>query len=178
MLTDSIRGHAVLERRLRAARAAIEAQLGFDEHRLRSIRSDYVAELSARLDAVLSARMSATLHRSEASRLLRMISDDVVRPMSHQLFHDHTPLPPEKAPPRPPSRAEPTEGLPHLIRAAPLALPVLLFESLIAVRVGAEYGLLFLLVQSVAGGPSCPPGTRRPPGRYGGSPVPCGEFPP
>lgn len=152
MLTDSIRGHAVLERRLRAARAAIEAQLGFDEHRLRSIRSDYVAELSKRLDMVLSARMSATLDRSEASRLLRTISDDVVRPMSHQLFHDHTPLPPETPPPRPPSRAERTEGLTHLIRAAPLALPVLLFESLIAVRLLTEYGLLFLLVQGVVGG--------------------------
>ncbi|WP_332602713.1 hypothetical protein [Arthrobacter sp. S2(2024)] len=152
MLTDSIRGHAVLERRLRAAQAAIEAQLGFDEHRLRSIRSDYVTELSKRLDAVLASRMSATLHRSEASRLLRTISDDVVRPMSHQLFHDHTPLPPETPPPRPPSRAEPTEGLPHLIRAAPIALPVLLFESLIAVRLLTEYGLLFLLVQGVVGG--------------------------
>ncbi|MEW1823012.1 hypothetical protein AB0323_19795 [Arthrobacter sp. NPDC080031] len=50
MLTDSIRGHAALEPRLRAAQAAIEAQLGFDEHRLRSIRSDYGAELSKRLD--------------------------------------------------------------------------------------------------------------------------------
>ncbi|MGO4653010.1 hypothetical protein AB4068_15105 [Arthrobacter sp. 2RAF22] len=152
MLTDSIRGHAVLERRLGAAQAAIEAQLGFDEHRLRSIRSDYVTELSKRLDTVLSVRMSATLHRSEASRLLRTISDDVVRPMSHQLFHDHTPLPPETPPPRPPSRPEPTEGLPHLIRAAPIALPVLLFESLIAVRLLTEYGLLFLLVQGVVGG--------------------------
>ncbi|GAA5193121.1 hypothetical protein GCM10023346_16970 [Arthrobacter gyeryongensis] len=152
MLTDSIRGHAVLERRLRAARAAIEAQLGFDEQRLSSIRSDYVTQLSKRLDTVLSARMTTTLDRSEASRLLRTISDDVVRPMSHQLFHDHTPLPPETPPPQPPSSAERTEGLTDLIRAAPLALPVLLFESLISVRLLAEYDLLFLLVQWVVGG--------------------------
>lgn len=152
MLTDSIRGHAVLERRLRAAQAAIEAQLGFDEQRLSSIRSDYVTQLSKRLDTVLSARMTTTLDRSEASRLLRTISDDVVRPMSHHLFHDHTPLPPETAPPRPPSRGKCTERLTDLIRAAPLALPVLLFESLIAVRLLTEYDLLFLLVQWVAGG--------------------------
>ncbi|WP_442544884.1 hypothetical protein ACSBOX_03840 [Arthrobacter sp. KN11-1C] len=153
MLTDSIRGHAVLERRLREARAAIEAQLGFDEHRLRSIRSDYVTELSKRLDTVLSAGMGTALDRAGASRLLRTISDDVVRPMSHQLFHDHTPLPPATAPPRqPPSRAERTERLTDLIRPAPLALPVLLFESLISVRLLTEYDLLFLLVQWVVGG--------------------------
>ncbi len=152
MLTDSIRGHAVLEPRLRAARAAIEAQLGFDEHRLRSIRSDYVAELSKRLDTVLTARMTTTLDRSEASRLLRTISDDVVRPMSHQLFHDHTPWPHKTVPPRPASRAEHSEGLTQLIRAAPVGLPVLLFTSLIAVRLLAEYGVLFLLVQWVVGG--------------------------
>ncbi|MGO4857981.1 hypothetical protein [Arthrobacter sp. 2MCAF14] len=152
MLTDSIRGHAVLERRLRAAQSAIEAQLGFDENRLRSIRSDYVTELSERLDTVLSARMVTALDRAEASRLLRTISDDVVRPMSHQLFHDRTPLPPETAPPRPPSRAERTERLTDLIRAAPLALSVLLFESLISVRLLTEYDVLFLLVQWVAGG--------------------------
>lgn len=152
MLTDSIRGHAVLERRLRAAQAAIEAQFGFDEKRLRSIRSDYVTELSERLDKVLSARMVTALDRAEASCLLRTVSDEVVRPMSHHLFHDHTPLPPETAPPRPPSRAERTERLTDLIQAAPLALPVLLFESLISVRLLTEYDVLFLLVQWVAGG--------------------------
>lgn len=152
MLTDSIRGHAVLERRLRAAQAAIESQRGFDENRLRSIRSDYVTELSERLDTVLSARMVTALDRAEASLLLRTISDDVVRPMSHHLFHDHTPLPTETAPPRPPSRAERTERLTHLIQAAPLALPMLLFESLISVRLLTEYDVLFLLVQWVAGG--------------------------
>ncbi|MCZ9882328.1 sensor histidine kinase [Arthrobacter sp. B2a2-09] len=152
ILTDSIRGHAVLERRVRAARAAIEAQLGFDEHRLRSIRSDYVTELSKRLDTVLTARMMTPLDRSEASRLLRTISDDVVRPMSHQLFHDHTPWPYVTAPPRPTSRTESALGLAHLIRPAPVALPVLLFASLIAVRLLTEYGVLFLLVQWVVGG--------------------------
>ncbi len=152
ILTDSIRGHAVLERRLRAARAAIETQLGFDEDRLRSIRSDYVTELSERLDAVLSVRMVTALDRAEASRLLRTLSDDVVRPMSHQLFYDHTPMAPETAPPRPRSRAERTKGLTHLIRAAPPVLPVLLFESLISVRLLTEYDVLFLLVQWVAGG--------------------------
>ncbi|MEV8147974.1 hypothetical protein AB0O52_07470 [Arthrobacter sp. NPDC080073] len=152
MLTDSIRGHAALEPRLRAAQAAIEAQLGFNEHRLRSIRSDYGAELSTRLDAVLDARMTTTLDRTEASRLLRTISDEVVRPMSHQLFHDHTPWPHETAPPRPLSSAERFEGLTPLIRAAPVGLPVLLFTSLIAVRLLAEYGVLFLLAQSVIGG--------------------------
>ncbi|WP_284983050.1 hypothetical protein [Arthrobacter sp. efr-133-TYG-118] len=119
---------------------------------MRSIRSDYVAELSKRLDTVLDALMTTTLDRSEASQLLRSIADDVVRPMSHQLFHDHTPWPHETAPPRPPSRAGRTEGLTHLIRAAPVGLPVLLFESLIAVRVLAEYEVLFLLVQWVVGG--------------------------
>ncbi|MFF2296855.1 hypothetical protein [Arthrobacter sp. NPDC058127] len=152
ILTDSIRGHAVLERRLRAAQAAIEAQLGFDEDRLRSIRSDYVTELSTRLDAALAAGTTTTLDRSEASRLLRTISDDVVRPMSHQLFHDHTPWPHETAPPRPPSRAERALSLAHLVQAAPVALPVLLFASLIAVRLLTEYGVLFLLVQWVVGG--------------------------
>lgn len=147
MLTDSIRGHAVLERRLRAARAAIEAQLGFDEHRLRSIRSDYVTELSKRLDSVLAAGLTTALDRSEASRLLRTISDDVVRPMSHQLFNDHTPLPTEIAPPRPPSRAERTEGLTQLVQAAPLVLPVLLFGMLTApwvrllVTIGIKAGI-------------------------------------
>ncbi|GAA4026965.1 hypothetical protein GCM10023063_04960 [Arthrobacter methylotrophus] len=152
ILADSIRGHAVLERRLRAAQAAIEAQLGFDENRLRSIRSDYVAELSKRLDAALVPRMMTTLDRSAASLLLRTISDEVVRPMSHELFHDHTPWPLEAAPPRPPSRAERAPGLAHLIQAAPIALPVLLFASLIAVRLLTEYGVLFLLVQWVVGG--------------------------
>ncbi|MGO4586501.1 hypothetical protein AB4Z38_21845 [Arthrobacter sp. 2RAF6] len=152
MLADSIRGHAVLEPRLRAAQAAIEAQLGFDEHRLRSIRSDYVAELSKRLDTVLAVRMTTTLDRSEASRLLRTISEDVVRPMSHQLFHDHTPWPYETAPPRPPSRTERIPGLAHLIQAAPIGLPVLLFLSFIAVRLLTEYGVVFLLVQWVVGG--------------------------
>ncbi|MCI0139994.1 hypothetical protein KNN17_00205 [Arthrobacter bambusae] len=152
ILTDCIRGHAVLERRLRAARAAIETQLGFDENRLRSIRSDYVTELSSRLDAALPAGMMTSLDRAEASRLLRTISDDVVRPMSHQLFHDHSPWPHDTAPPQRPSRAERTERLTDLIQASPLALPVLLFESLISVRLLTEYDVLFLLVQWVVGG--------------------------
>ncbi len=74
MLTDSIRGHAVLERRLRAAQAAIEAQLGFDENRLRSIRSDYVTELSARLDAALPAGMMTSPRQS---RGLTPAADDL-----------------------------------------------------------------------------------------------------
>ncbi|WP_133204640.1 sensor histidine kinase [Arthrobacter terricola] len=152
VLVDSVRGHALLERRLRKARATIQAQLGFDEDQLRSIRSSYVGELSERLEAAFSASTTAALDRSGASHLLRTIADEVVRPMSHRLFHDHTPWPVATAVPRSPSRAESVLGLVRSVRPAPVGLPVLLFAILVGVRLLTQYGALFLLVQWVAAG--------------------------
>ena len=152
VLVDSVRGHAVLERRLRKARATIQAQLGFDEDQLRSIRSSYVGELSGRLEAAFSESTTAALDRSGASHLLRTIADEVVRPMSHRLFHDDTPWPVQAAAPRSPSRAESLRGLVRSIRPAPVGLPVLLFAILIGVRLLTIYSFQFLLVQWTAAG--------------------------
>ena len=152
LLVDSVRQHREIDARLRTAQANIETQLGFDEERLRAVRSTYAAQLERSIDAALAAQPVTALNAAEASSLLRSISEDVVRPMSHNIFHDESPWGGEGSPAAGATEAPRVRELLRVLRPAPPALPVLLFGTLSAVHLYALYGVAFMLVQLLLGG--------------------------
>ncbi|MHA7269757.1 sensor histidine kinase [Arthrobacter sp. HLT1-20] len=147
LLVDSVRQHRAIASRLRTAQATIEMQRGFDEERLVAIRRNYANQLEKSINAALAAHPVETLDRHEASRLLRSISDDVVRPMSHTIFHDETPWSAGPAPAAPAIEDTRLRELLGLLRPAPPVLPVLLFGTLAMVYLYTIYGPVFTLLQ-------------------------------
>ena len=84
---DILREHGEVQRRLIAARSAVEERRADADRGVEELRHQFAATVAERLDAAIGAT-GGELGAVDAAALLRRISDDVVRPMSHELFRD------------------------------------------------------------------------------------------
>ncbi|PTR25611.1 signal transduction histidine kinase [Rhodococcus sp. OK519] len=151
ILVDSVRQHDAAVRRLRTARAALDEQRRVDEEYLAGLARRCADDLSVRIDAALATTDHGTIDSERGARLLRGISEDIVRPMSHALFDDATPLPnPVVAVPTLAWR-ERWRGVVQSVRPAPLALPILLYMVVILTFLVTSYGVRETVLQVTTG---------------------------
>ncbi|NEN06169.1 hypothetical protein G3T36_09800 [Diaminobutyricibacter tongyongensis] len=87
VVVDILREHGEVQRRLIAARAAVEERRVDADRRVDVLRAEFTTTIAQRIDATMDT-VGDGLGTADAALLLRRISDDVVRPMSHELFRD------------------------------------------------------------------------------------------
>lgn len=119
ILVDSVREHNAVMQRLRGARAALDEQRRIDEEYLAGIGRRCAEDLAGRIGSALSQTDRVNIDPARAARLLRAISEDVVRPMSHALFRDVTPLPKPPVAPPPLTRREWLANVLRAVEPAP-----------------------------------------------------------
>ncbi|CAM2956706.1 membrane protein [Prescottella defluvii] len=151
ILVDSVREHQAVMQRLRGARAALDEQRRIDEEYLAGIGRRCAADLADRIDTALSRTDRANIDPERAARLLRAISEDVVRPMSHALFRDVTPLPTRPIAPTPLRRREWLANVLRAVEPAPPVLPAVLYTSVILTFLLTSYGLRTTVLQVASG---------------------------
>lgn len=151
ILVDSVREHNAVMQRLRGARAALDEQRRIDEEYLAGIGRRCAEDLAGRIGSALSQTDRVNIDPARAARLLRAISEDVVRPMSHALFRDVTPLPKPPVAPPPLTRREWLANVLRAVEPAPLVLPAALYTSVILTFLLTSYGLRTTVLQVVLG---------------------------
>ncbi|MGF7124755.1 hypothetical protein [Rhodococcus sp. BE178] len=151
ILVDSVREHNAVMQRLRGARAALDEQRRIDEEYLAGIGRRCAEDLAGRIGSALSQTDRVNIDPARAARLLRAISEDVVRPMSHALFRDVTPLPKPPVTPPPLTRREWLANVLRAVEPAPLVLPAALYTSVILTFLLTSYGLRTTVLQVVLG---------------------------
>jgi len=151
LLIDILRRHQAVQRRLRAALTTLDLQREFDEQQLDGLRRQYVDDVTARIDAALDSRRDEPLDATQASVLLRRIADDVVRPMSHELYRDEGPAVSPSAVGGPVSLLERSGRILSALRPAPLVLPYLLLALVFLPHLLSNVSLVFTAVQLVLG---------------------------
>ena len=87
VVVDILREHGDVQRRLIAARAALEERRDDADRRVDELRAEFASTIAQRIDAAIGSA-GTELGPMDAAQLLRRISDDVVRPTSHELFRD------------------------------------------------------------------------------------------
>ena len=87
VVVDILREHGDVQRRLTAARAALEERRVDADRRVDELRVEFATTIAQRIDAAVGT-VGGELAAADAALLLRRISDDVVRPTSHELFRD------------------------------------------------------------------------------------------
>jgi len=87
VVVDVLREHGDVQRRLIGARAAVEQRRMDADRRVDELRVEFATVVSERIDTAIGTA-GGELGPDDAAMLLRRISDDVVRPMSHELFRD------------------------------------------------------------------------------------------
>lgn len=155
VLVDTVREHAAVMRRLRSARAILGEQRRADEEYLTGLARRCADDLAGRIDTALAGTDRAAIDSARGARLLRGISEDIVRPMSHALFDDATPLPPPIVDVPRVTRRERWRAVVASVRPAPLALPVLLYMAVILVFLLTSYGVRETVLQVTAGTTVC-----------------------
>ncbi|QBJ96617.1 hypothetical protein ERC79_12050 [Rhodococcus sp. ABRD24] len=151
ILVDAIREHNAMMQRLRAAQAALDQQRRIDEKYLAGLGRECADELAGQIRSALDAADRTSLEPERASRLLRGISEEIVRPMSHALFQDVTPLPQPAVTPAVLTRRERLADMMQAVEPAPLVLPALLYTSLIMTFLFTNYGFRDAALQIVLG---------------------------
>lgn len=151
ILVDSVREHNAMMQRLRAARTALDEQRRVDEEYLAGLGRRYADDLAAQIDSALATSNRAGIDSVGGARLLRGISEDIVRPMSHALFDDVTPLPQRAVEPPALTVRERIHGVVQAVRPAPLALPVLLYTVVVLTYLVSSYGVRETVLQVLAG---------------------------
>lgn len=151
ILVDSVREHNAMMQRLRAARTALDEQRRVDEEYLAGLGRRYADDLGAQIDSALAASDRARIDSAGGARLLRGISEDIVRPMSHALFADVTPLPRRDVEPPVLTWRERLHGVLQAVRPAPRALPVLLYTVVVLTYLVTSYGVRETVLQVSAG---------------------------
>jgi hypothetical protein len=151
---DLVREHFGVLRRLRAVQRAAQADGENGRRRIEALRETAVDAVLARIDDAVRPAIRPGLPAREASKLLRSVANDIVRPVSHDLF-DPTDDPgssPDSAElPRPRMRdwlAAAVTGL----QPAPAALTAVLFVALVVPYALGTYGLAVTAIHSVVGG--------------------------
>lgn len=155
ILVDSVRRHEAAVRRLRTARAALDEQRRVDEEYLAGLARRCADDLSVRMAAALASAGTTSLDGERGARLLRGISEDIVRPMSHALFDDVTPLPEPVVDVPALTRADRWRGVLESVRPAPLALPILLYMVVILTFLVTGYGFRETVLQVAGGVATC-----------------------
>ena len=147
---DLVRDHFTVLRRLRAVRRAAEADSESALRRIEQLRESVVEEVLVRIDETVRPVIRPGLPKREASQLLRSIANDIVRPVSHDLFDsrgDDTAAPaPELAEPR--MRDWVLASITDL-RPAPPLFTALLFVALSLPYAVGTYGIPITAVQAV-----------------------------
>ena len=87
VVVDILREHGGVQRRLGAARTAVEERRADADRDVHELRSGFATAVAQRIDDAIGT-VGSRLEAADAARLLRRISDDVVRPMSHELFRE------------------------------------------------------------------------------------------
>ena len=87
VVVDILREHGDVQRRLIAMRAAVERRRVDADRRVDELRVEFATTVARRIDTAIGTTENE-LAPTDAALLLRRISDDIVRPMSHELFRD------------------------------------------------------------------------------------------
>lgn len=149
LLVDVLRRHQAVQRRLRSALTTLDLQREFDEQQLEGLRRQYVDDVTARIDAALDSRRALPLDSAQASVLLRTIADDVVRPMSHELYREEAAVVAPAAVGDRVSFIERTSRILAALQPAPVLLPYLLLSLVFLPHLLSNVSLAFTLVQLV-----------------------------
>ncbi|MFF1635385.1 hypothetical protein [Leifsonia sp. NPDC058248] len=151
---DLVREHFGVLRRLRAVQRAAQADGENGRRRIETLRERAVDEVLARIDETVRPAIRPGLPASEASKLLRSIANDIVRPVSHDLFDsadDPTAATDAAELPRPRMRDWLAAALTGL-QPAPAGLTAALFVALVIPYALGTYGPAVTAVHSVVGG--------------------------
>ncbi|GAA3889398.1 hypothetical protein GCM10022381_34170 [Leifsonia kafniensis] len=151
LLIDVLRRHRVVQRRLRAALTTLDLQREFDEQQLEGLRRQYVDDVTTRIDATLDSRRAEPLDATQASVLLRTIADEIVRPMSHELYREDGPAAAPAAAEDPVSFLERSSRILTALQPAPLVLPYVLLALVFLPHLLANVSLAFTAIQLVLG---------------------------
>ncbi|GAA1448462.1 hypothetical protein [Leifsonia poae] len=147
---DLVHEHFRVLGRLRAVQRAADADSETGRRRIEELRENVVDAVLARIDETVRPAIRPGLAPGEASRLLRSIANDIVRPVSHDLFDSEPDEPvataPELAEPRMRDwlLASVTE-----LRPAPPVFTSLLFVALFVPYAVGAYGIPLTVVQGV-----------------------------
>ncbi|WP_223693178.1 hypothetical protein [Leifsonia poae] len=147
---DLIRDHRGVFRRLRAVQRAAVADADAGRRRIDELRRTGTADLLEAIEQEVEPVMLGGLDAATASRLLRSIANDIVRPLSHELFDaNETPaaLAGEASPP--PRRRDWLASVIGGIRPAPPLLTAILFVLLATPYALGNFGLGVSAVQAV-----------------------------
>ncbi|HEY2556467.1 MAG TPA: hypothetical protein VGI08_05125 [Diaminobutyricibacter sp.] len=87
VVVDILREHGGIQRRLIAARAAVEERRADADRGVDALSAEFTTTIAQRIDTAIGT-VARGLAPEDAAQLLRRISDEVVRPMSHELFRD------------------------------------------------------------------------------------------
>lgn len=151
ILVDTVRRHDVAMRRLWTARAALDERRRADEQYLAGLARRCADDLSTRIDTALTGTDPTTLDPDRSARLLRSISEDIVRPMSHALFDDVTPLPEPVVDVPALTWRERWRGVLRAARPAPMTVPIVLYTAVVLSFVVTGYGVRVTMLQAGGG---------------------------
>ncbi|MFF1876686.1 hypothetical protein [Leifsonia sp. NPDC058230] len=148
-----IRDHRGVFQRLRAVQRAAQADGDAVRRRTQDLRDSSTAVVLEAIEAEVAKASHPGIDAAAASALLRSIANDVVRPLSHELFDAEQGTPGEVAP----AAGVPSRGREWFgsvldgMRAAPALFTALLFTLLVAPYAIGNYGIAVAGVQAVLG---------------------------
>ena len=146
---DLARDHRGVFRRLREAKAAVDATAASSRFRIDSARRSWSEDVLSRIDEAVAVAHSAELDAVAASDLLRRIADEIVRPASHALFEEEADDGPAVVIDDRPRSSEWLRAVARGVRPAPIVVTAVLFAALASpyvigacgLVVGLSYGL-------------------------------------
>jgi signal transduction histidine kinase len=146
---DLTRDHRGVFRRLREAKAAVDATTAGSRFRIDSARRSWSDNVLSRIDEAVTVAHSAELDAIAASDLLRRIADEIVRPASHALFEDKAEDGPAVVMDNGLRSSEWLRAVARGMRPAPIVVTAVLFAALASpyvvgacgLTVGLSYGL-------------------------------------